>query len=83
MRHQELVDALRTQPFRPFRIHVSDGASYEVRHPDLVWVALAYAVVGAPAAADVPPRIQRHDVVDLSHITRLEQMETPTSPSTS
>jgi hypothetical protein len=26
---------LRTKPFRPFRVRTADGASYEVRYPDL------------------------------------------------
>lgn len=34
MRYQELHDTLRRQPFQAFRIQLTDGRSYVVRHPD-------------------------------------------------
>ena len=36
---EALIQRLRQRPFVPFRLHVSDGSLYEIRHPDLVWVA--------------------------------------------
>lgn len=83
MRQQELLQALQTRPFRPFRLHVADDASYDVHHPDLVLSTPAYAIVGFPAADNAPPAIERHDVVDLFHVTRIEPLESPTSQSTS
>ena len=77
MRHPELVQALRSRPFRPFRIHVSDGASYDIRHPDVVLVTPTYAIVGAPMEDEQPPLVERHDIVDLSHMTRLQPIESP------
>lgn len=35
MQFEDLERRLRTRPFRPFRIHLTDGASYEVRHPEM------------------------------------------------
>ncbi len=29
-------DAMHTQPFRPFTVHLADGRSYLVRHPDFI-----------------------------------------------
>lgn len=79
MRHPELVQALRSQPFRPFRIHVSDGAEYDVRHPDVVLVTPMYAIVGAPMEDEQPPLVERHDIVDLAHITRIQPIESSTA----
>lgn len=31
-------ELLRQQPFRPFRMVMSNGEAYEVRHPEMVWV---------------------------------------------
>lgn len=81
MRQQQLLEALRTRPFRPFRLHVTDGAAYDVRHPELVLVTRAYALVGSPAVDQPPPAIDKHDLIDLLHVTRLEQLESPSSPS--
>ena len=38
MRYQDLFDFKRAKPFRPFRIVMNDGHSYDVRHPDFVAV---------------------------------------------
>lgn len=43
---EELRDNLRQQPFEPFRIVLTDGGSYDVRHPDLLWVGQRSAYVG-------------------------------------
>jgi hypothetical protein len=37
-----LRDALRTQPFLPFRLHLTDGRTFRVQHPEL----LALGVTG-------------------------------------
>ena len=77
MRQQEILEALAVRPFRPFRLFVADGAVYDVRHPDLVLAAPAYAVVGVPASAQSPPAIEKHVIIDMFHITRIEPLETP------
>jgi len=76
---QQLIEFMRTRPFRPFCIHVSDVASYDVRHPDVVLVTPSYAIVGSPAADRPLPAIAKHDVVDLFHIIRLEPIQTTTT----
>ena len=73
---QPLLQALRQRPFVPFRLHVSDGTSYEIKHPDLLWLGPGYAIVGlAPATPQPGLMIERHEVVDLEHVTRLEPLE--------
>ncbi len=34
MRPQLFLGLLHERPFRPFRVHVSDGAWYDVSHPE-------------------------------------------------
>lgn len=34
MAPEQLRDLLRRQPFLPIRLHISDGTSYDIRHPD-------------------------------------------------
>ncbi|HVS38784.1 MAG TPA: hypothetical protein VMS17_24725 [Gemmataceae bacterium] len=70
----ELLKLLRRQPFVPFRIHLSDGITYEIKHPDLVLVGLASATVGFPAASD-PRLYDRSEIVALRQIVRLEPLE--------
>ena len=76
---EALIQALRQRPFVPFRLHVSDGSLYEIRHPDLVWVAPGYVVIGLPPVVPHPVTIERHEVVAISHITRLEPIPVATT----
>src|SRR5262245_26183176 len=71
---QALLQALRQRPFVPFRVHITDGAIYEIQHPDLVLVGPGYAVIGVPPATPQPAMIERHEVVALVHVTRLEPL---------
>jgi hypothetical protein len=46
MRPEEFRKLLRTKPFEPLRIGLSDGRSVLVRHPDQVVVAERHLLVG-------------------------------------
>ena len=60
-------------PFRPFRICLSDGTSYEVRQPELVFVAQREIIIGLPKPGE---RFPRHMVYcDLLHVTRIELID--------
>ncbi len=69
---------LRRAPFRPFRIHVLEAVSYEVRHPEQVLVKLLtldyYSL--APEEAFVLAAA-REVTIALWHITRLEAIPAP------
>ncbi len=73
MAPQELRNALR-QPFEPFRLVITDGASFEIRHPDLLMVGARSAVVGLtgePGQTFYEQTVK----IDLLHVIRLEPLE--------
>ena len=35
---EEIRKARRAQPFRPFTIHLADGRSFPVKHPEIMWL---------------------------------------------
>jgi hypothetical protein len=70
----ELRDAQRRQPFLPFRLVMTDGIGYEIRHPDLLWVGQDTAHVGLTGKPG-QTFFERAVYVDLSHIVRLEPLE--------
>jgi hypothetical protein len=80
MAPQDLVLAVRRRPFVPFRLHISDGTRYAIRHPELLMLTATSAVVGLPAAAHQPPQVERYEMVDLFHIVRLEPLDAATAP---
>jgi hypothetical protein len=78
MAPEELRDALKQQPFEPFRLVMTDGGSFEIRHPDLLLVGQKSAVVGL--VSDYTAEFYDRTVkVDLSHIVRLEPLGTRAS----
>jgi len=72
MNYQDLRNALHQEPFEPFRMILTDGTVYEVRHPELVWVGRRVCLVGS--AAEDAPVFDRFDTVALIHIVRLEPL---------
>ena len=75
MAPEELRDAIRQQPFEPFRLVLTDGAGYDVRHPDLLWVGKRTAMVGL-TGDPAQTFYERAVRIDLLHISRLEPLET-------
>jgi len=71
MNPDELKAILRRQPFIPFRLHVSDGASYDIRHPEMVLLTRRAAYIGVPAEDLIP---EKAVIVSLIHVSRLEEL---------
>ena len=74
MAPEELRDAIRPQPFEPFRLVLTDGIGYDIRHPDLVLVGKRTATVGL-TGDPAQTFYERTVKVDLLHISRLEPLE--------
>ncbi|HEV2946752.1 MAG TPA: hypothetical protein VGX70_05215 [Gemmataceae bacterium] len=72
MHPDELLRMVRRQPFVPFRLHVSDGSSYEVRHPEMVLVTRRAAVLAMPDNPTQPA--ERVVTVAMVHVSRLEEL---------
>jgi hypothetical protein len=67
---QEVIDLLRRQPFEPFRIHLTDGTVYEVRHPDQCIVTFSAVHVALPKRqASYAAGVAKNALV---HVNRLE-----------
>ncbi len=80
-RPQDVTQFTRAQPFKPFRIHQTDGQTFDVHHPDMAIVALRDVVVGTvdDRRRDIATRVTH---VSLVHIVRIELLE-PATPGTS
>jgi hypothetical protein len=46
MRAEELRDLLRRQPFVPIRLHLTDGTTYDVRHPEMAMLTRSTVEIG-------------------------------------
>lgn len=79
MNAEQIVEHLRRQPFEPFRIFMSDGSSFEVRHPELAMVRRREVAIALPQVRDRP--VDRFAYCDPLHITRIEPIESPVAQS--
>jgi len=73
MRPSEIMNLQRKRPFVPLRVHVSDGSSYDVRHPEMMLVTNTTIFIALPPLADGVP--ERHVYCDPIHITRIEPID--------
>lgn len=76
MTMQTFRDLLQHQPFKPFRLVMSSGQSYEVRHPEMAWLTRTDILVGIDETEDGFPA--RFKICSLLHVTSVE----PLSPAT-
>ena len=72
MSPNQVLAHLRREPFQPFRIYISDGASYEVRHPENALVTRTDVAIAVDGTPDLPERMVYCDPL---HITRIEPLE--------
>jgi hypothetical protein len=72
---KDLADLIRRRPFKPFRITLTDGRSYEIRHPEIVMLGKTTVIVGFPAADEEEPVFDRFKIVDLLHIMEAEPID--------
>lgn len=74
---EELREYLRRQPFVPFRIHTTDGRTFDVRHPDMVLVMSRVLVVGILDPKGSSPFPERTETIALIHVVSLEPLGQP------
>jgi hypothetical protein len=76
MTYQRVVDYVKAEPFRPFRIHMASGRTFDIRHPELIKVLKNYILIFKTGAdgADVPDEL---DTVSLMLIEYLSHLEGP------
>jgi hypothetical protein len=77
---EDLAHAIRKRPFEPFRIVLTEGSAYDIRHPDLVMPGRRSAIIGLPRPDDPERLYERYVTVDLLHIVRMEALEPAITP---
>ncbi len=72
------------EPFRPFRVRLRDGRSYDIRHPNLGLVGESIFIIGIPEPNDPDPGSYDRKVwVPLTQIDGIEPLPEPAVPGVS
>jgi hypothetical protein len=60
---------------QPFRIALTDGRAYEVRHPEMAMAGRSSLVIGLPAPGDAEPVYDRFVTVSSLQVMQMEPVE--------
>lgn len=77
MQADQLYHTLQQQPFRPMRVHLKDGRSFDLPLRELVVVGVDYLAIGIQAPDETPGIVATVIDVGLDQITRLEPLPAP------
>ena len=74
MKPKDFVERLHAQPFRPFRLKLSDGQSFEVKHPEQMMVFSHKIILGI--GGNELGSFERDIHCSLLHVTSIEDTQT-------
>ena len=74
LRPGSLRDELHRQPFVPLRIYLTDGKTYDIRHPEMAMITSREVYIGREETAPGSGIARECDLVSLLHVVRVEQM---------
>ena len=76
---EDIRQHLRREPFRPFRIRMNNGRTYEVRHPEMARVDLREVTVGTKMTRGFIDEKEFLSIRNISDIELLDQAEAESS----
>ncbi len=76
MTPQEILNYVKAEPFRPFRIHMVSGRTFDIRHPEMVRVGRRDLVIFT-FVGDTPLVHDKWDTVSPLLIESMSHLETP------
>lgn len=68
---QTFRELMAQRPFRPFRLVMSSGEAYEVRHPEMALLTRTSLLVGIDVEDSVPAEFK---ICSLLHVTAVEPL---------
>jgi hypothetical protein len=78
MTYQRVLDYIKAEPFRPFRIQMASGRTFKIRHPEMIKVLKNNVLIfkAAGNTAEVPDGF---DSASLLLTESISHMESPVS----
>ena len=77
MTFQRIANSVAAEPFRPFRISMASGKTYEIRHPEMIAVGRTTAHVFTALSEDLEEAAQREHEISLMLIESIEHTDNP------
>ena len=74
MKPEDIRELLEAMPFKPIRIHMSDGKAFDITHPDMVIVSRSKVILGVPSEPQ-SHIADRAEHCSLLHVVRIEELQ--------
>jgi hypothetical protein len=74
MKAEDLIELLEERPFRTLRIRLTDGRSYEIRHPEMAIVTPNIVAIGL-SQGNGSRLAERVTNCSIAHIVEVEPIE--------
>jgi hypothetical protein len=71
MSPDEIYEVLKQQPFRPVRLHMSNGRTHDLKHPDDVIVTAESLAVGVYSEGQRWPTLRMLSLININEIEPL------------
>ena len=76
VKRDDMITLLRAAPFVPFKLHVSNGEVFDIRHPDMAAPTFEWVHVFV-APANNPDGFEKFVLVQLAHVVKMETYSPP------
>lgn len=73
MKPPELAAYLHARPFKPFEIHLTDGRSFVLDHPDFLMFSRDRDTVTIALDPDEENNFQTRETIDVAHIVSVSE----------
>ncbi|HEY2411259.1 MAG TPA: hypothetical protein VGI40_03405 [Pirellulaceae bacterium] len=77
---KELAGAVRRHPFTPFRLTLTEGSVYDVRHPEFCMVGKRSVIIGLSPLDETQELFDHSVTLDPLHIVKLEPLDVAAPP---
>jgi hypothetical protein len=74
----QVQEYVKAQPFRPFRLHMASGKTFDIRHPEMIKVAKSCVYVFS-FATDEPEIAEKMQMVSLMLTESISHLDSQVS----
>jgi len=73
---KEIISVVFAEPFRPFRLHMASGKTYDIRHPEVVQLGRNHLTLFTPFLDDETEGDQLWKKISLMLVESVEPIDT-------
>ena len=72
----QVLSYVKAQPFRPFRLHMASGKTFDIRHPEMIRVGKSFLLVFSFVTGD-PEVVEQWESVSLMPTESISHLDLP------